>query len=354
MSAAETTGIVLGAIGAAGEEEMMIEEPPNCEFCHLKKATARYANPLLTDTKSLCLTCAQEHQRAGYYHFGPPNKEFLLAHRKVFNAQHFRIAAEILFGMADRLEQGDGWLLEAVTPPTEINLIVGQRRTIMSESLRVAGTFIRAQTATVNACFACEAAMKAMLSFKGVPEPELRKLSHQLSDLFQQIIAYGYADDVRRKWRVHVDSASPRKAQQNSIDDVLKDYHRAFMSLRYPEEFEGGFFDMEEGAHPLRAHGLRSAMVALIEVAHKAIFPNLGPLPLPDGVGTVAVDTIDVANLESDNLGTVKVSAYQNLKEGFEVHVSKIQQEEAALRFFDELKSTLGAKPTPQNGEPPP
>ena len=332
---------------------MMIEEPPNCEFCYLKKATARYVHPLLTDSKNLCRACAQGHQRAGYYQFGPPDNEFLLAHRKVFNAQHFRIAAEILFGMADRLEQGDGWLLEAVTPPAEINLIVGQRRTIMPESLRVAGTFIRAQTATVNACFACEAAMKAMLSLKGVPEPELRKLSHKLSDLFGQIIAYGYADDVRRKWRVHVDSVSPHKARQTLIDEVLKDYHDAFRSLRYPEEIERGFFDMEGGADPLRAHGLRSAMVALIEVAHNAVFPNLGPLPLPDGVGTVAVDTIDVAGIESDDLGTVKVSAYQNLKKGFEVHVSNVQEKEAALRFFNELQSALSTKPTPRNGEPP-
>ena len=333
---------------------MMIEEPPNCESCYLKKATARYAHPLLTDTKNLCLTCAQEHQRAGYHHFGPPDKEFLLAHRKVFNAQHFRIAAEILFGMAERLEQGDGWLLEAVTPPAEINLIVGQRRTIMPESLRGAGTFIRAQTATVNACFACEAAMKSMLSLKGVPEEDLRKLSHRLDDLFQRIIAYGYADDVRRKWRVHVDSVSPYKARQTLIDEVLKDYHNAFMSLRYPEETERGFSDMEEGIEPLRAHGLRSAMVALIEVASKAVFPNLDAFPLPEGVESVTFKKIDVADIESADLGTVKVRIGRNVKEGFGVHIDKIQEEEVALRFFDELQSALSAKPTPQNGEPPP
>lgn len=332
----------------------MIELPPNCESCHFKKATARYVHPWLTDSKNLCLACAQGAQRLGYYNFGPPGDEFLLAHRKVFNAQHFRIAAEILFGMADRLAQGDGWLLDAVMPSTEFNLIIGQQRTVIPEPLGALGAFIRAQPATVNACFACEAAMKSMLSFKGVPEPELRKLSHKLSDLFGQIIAYGYADDVRRTWRVHVDSVSPDRARQSSIDDVLKDYHNAFMSLRYPEEIEGGFFDMEGGVDRLRVHGLRSAMGALIEVAQKTILPDLGALPLPKGMESVPVNSIDVADIESDDLGTVKVRAHQNLKEGFEVHVSEIQEKEAALRLFDELKSTLGAKPTPQNGEPPP
>ena len=333
---------------------MMIEEPPNCEFCYLKKATARYVHPSLTDSKNLCLNCAQGHQRAGYYNFGPPDEEFRLAHRKVFNAQHFRIAAEILFGMADRLEQGDGWLLEALMPSAEINLIIGQQRTVLPEPLRAVGTFIRAQTATVNACFACEAAMKSMLSLKGVPEEDLRKLSHRLYDLFREIIAYQYADDARRAWRACVDSMPPHKALQSSIDEVLKDYHYAFMSLRYPEEIERGFFDMEGGADPLRAHGLRSAMVALIEVAHKAVFPNLGALPLPVGAESVMVEQIDVADIESADLGTVKVRVDQNVKGGFGVHIDKIQEEEAALRLFDELRSTLGAKPAPQNGEPPP
>ena len=354
MSAAEIARIVLGAIDAAGEEETMIEELPNCEFCHLKKATAAYVHLWLTDIKSLCPTCAQEHQRAGYHHFGPPGKELLPAYRKVFNAQHFRFAAEILFGMADRLEQGDGWLLEAVIPPSEITLYVGQHRTVVPEPLRVAGALLRAQTATVNACFACEAAMKSMLSYEGVSEKELRKLSHKLDDLFQQIIAYGYADDVRRTWRVHVDSMSPHKAPQTSIDEVLNDYHRAFMSLRYPEEIEGGFSDLIEGADPLRAHGLCSAMVALIEVARKTVFPDRGEIPPSAGTENIAVEKIDVANIESDDLGTVKIGVYQNLKEGFDVHVGKIQEKEAALRFFDELKSRLGAKPTPQNGEPSP
>lgn len=333
---------------------MMIEELPNCESCHLSKATARYVHPLFTDSKNLCQACGQGHQRAGYHQFGPPGNEFLLAHRKVFNAQHFRIAAEILFGMADRLEQGDGWLLEAVMPSAEINLIVRQQRTIMPEPLRAVGTFIRAQTATVNACFACEAAMKSMLSLKGVPEEDLRKLSHRLYDLFREIIAHQYADDVRRAWRACVDSMPPHKAGQSSIDEVLNDYHYAFMSLRYPEEIERGFFDMEEGADPLRAHGLRSAMVALIEVASKAVFPNLDALPLPEGVESVTVKKIDVADIESADLGTVKVRVGQSAQEGFGVHVDKIQEEEAALRFFDDLQSTLSAKPTPQNGEPPP
>lgn len=332
----------------------MIEELPNCEYCRLSKATARYVHPLLTDSKNLCQTCAQGHQRAGYYQFGPPGDEFLLAHRKVFNAQHFRIAAEILFGMADRLERGDGWLLEALMPSAEINLIVRQQRAIIPEPLRAVGTFIRAQTATVNACFACEAAMKSMLSLEGVPEDDLRKLSHRLDDLFREIIAYQYADDARRAWRACVDSMSPHKAQQSSIDEVLHNYNRAFMSLRYPEEIERGFFDMEGGADPLRAHGLRSAMVALIEVAHKAVFPNLGALPLPEGVESVAVKNIDVADIESADLGTVKVRVDQNVKGGFGVYVDKIQEEEAALRFFDELLSALSTKPTPQNGEPPP
>ena len=325
----------------------MIEELPKCESCHLKNAEARYVNPLLDDIKNLCPTCAQGHQRDGYYNFGLPGQEFLSAYRKVSNAQQFRFAAEILFGMAERLEQGDGWLLGAVMPPSEINLFVGPERTAVPEPLRFAGAFMRAQTATVLACFACEAAMKSMLSFKGVSEEELRKLSHKLDDLFQQIIAHGYADDVRRAWRVHVDSASPRKAQQTSIDGVLTDYNKAFMSLRYPEEIERGFSDMIEGADPLRAHGLHSAMVALIEVARKAVFPDRGAILLPEGTESAAFLRIDVADIESDALGAVRVSAYQNLKEGFEVHVSKIQQEEAALRFFDELPSTLGAKPAP-------
>ncbi len=329
-------------------------ELPNCDICHLNKATAAYVNPWLADVKNLCLTCAQEHQRAGYYNFGPPGMEFLLAHRKALNAQQFRVAAEILFGMADRLEQGDGWLLDAVMPPSEIHLSVGQNRTAIPEPLRVAGTFIRAQTATVNACFACEAAMKSLLTLKGVPERKLRELNHKLDDLFQQIIAYGYADDARRRWNVHVDSVSPRKAQQTSIDEVLKDYHGAFMSLRYPEVIEQGFSDMIEGADPHRAYGLQSAMVALVEVAQEAVFPNRGALPIPEGTGTIAVKKIDVANVESDDFGTVKIGAYQNLKEGFDVYVGEIQEKEAALRLFDELKSTLGAKPTPQNGEPPP
>lgn len=325
----------------------MIEELPKCESCRVNKATHRYVNPRLADSKDLCPTCAQGYQRAGYHHFGPPGQEFHLAYRKWSNAQQFRFAAEILFGMADRLEQGDGWLLGAVMPPSEINLFVGPQRTAVPEPLRIAGAFIRAQAATVLACFACEAAMKSMLSFKGVPEEDLRKLSHKLDDLFQQIIAYEYADDVRRTWRVHVDSASPYKAQQASIGEVLKDYNSAFMSLRYPEEIERGFSDMIESADPLRAHGLHSAMVALIEVARKAVFPDRGTIPLPEGTESAAFQKIDVADIESDDLGTVRVSAYQNLKEGFEVHVNKIQEKEAALRFFDKLRSTLGAKPAP-------
>lgn len=332
----------------------MIELPPNCDVCHLNKATAGYVHLRLGDIKDLCLTCAQERQRAGYYNFGPPGLEFRLAHHKALNAQQFRFAAEILFGMANRLEQGDGWLLGAVMPPSELHLSVGQHRMAVPEPLQVIGMFIRAQTATVNACFACEAAMKSLLSLKRVREPELRELSHKLGDLWKRVIDYGYADDVRGMWRVHVDSEFPHKAQQTSIDEVLKDYHGAFMSLRYPEEIERGFFDMEEGADPHRAHGLQSAMVALVEVAQKEIFPNRGALPLPEGTESIAVQKIDVANVDSDDLGAVKVGAYQNLKGGFDVHIGKIQEKEAALRFFNDLQSTLGAKPTPQNGEPQP